>query len=222
MLLNDYQREASGTAIYPGRMSPHGLMYCALKMNGEAGELADHIVIAKVQEGFLPGAIGLRPERLSLIIKEVGDVMWYLAAMADELETDLNFIFGGEPIIFENNILAIDTEALVLNAVVGQIAEQIGKAMRDDGYGMPASYPRGVLRQSDTPVVTYGDAGPVQMHLTVDRRSKILTHMREAMQSLKNICAEMDITIQLAMDINIRKLAARKAKGTLSGSGDNR
>lgn len=217
MLLNDYQREASGTAIYPGRMSPHGMMYCALKMNGEAGELADHIVIAKVSEGFKPGSVGLRPDRLSLIIKEVGDVMWYLAAMADELETDLKFIFGGEPIIIEDGVLALDTEALVLNAVVGQIAEQLGKAMRDDGYGMPDGYVPGALRVGEA-----GNGKPVTRHLTVERRSTILKHMRDAMKSLLFICAEMDIPLQLALEINIKKLAARKAKGTLSGSGDNR
>jgi len=217
MLLNDYQRQASGTAIYPGRLSPHGMMYCALKMNGEAGELADHIVIAKVAEGFKPGEIGLRPDRLHLIVKEVGDVMWYLAAMADELETDLNFIYGGEPLVIENNILAIDTEALVLNAVVGQIAEQLGKAMRDDGYGMPPSFKPGALREGDA-----GNGKPVMTMLTVERRSKILGLMKDAIQSLKCICGELDIQLQHAMDANIRKLAARKAKGTLSGSGDNR
>lgn len=221
MLLNDYQRQASGTAIYPGRLSPHGMMYCALKMNGEAGELADHLYTAMAVEGFKPKKVGLRPDRLELIIKEVGDVAWYLAAMADEMETDLRFIYGGEPIILEEGTGRLDLEALKLNAVVGQIAEQLGKAMRDDGYGMPADYPKGVLRQTEaTPYRK--DIGPIQMFLTVERRSTILGHMRGAMQSLLFICAELDIPLQLALEINIKKLAARKAKGTLSGSGDNR
>lgn len=198
MLLNEYQRQASGTAIYPGRMSPHGLMYCALKMNGEAGELADHLYVAATVEGFLPRQIGLRPDRRELIVKEVGDVMWYLAAMADELETDLRFVFGGEPIVLHEGTGRLDLETLKLNGIVGQIAEQIGKAMRDDSYGM------------------------LNTAFTFDRRVKILSQMRLAMLSLLFICGELGISLQDAMEINIKKLAARQAKGTLSGSGDNR
>jgi len=41
--MDEYQIIASGSAIYPGRGTPLGLAYCALKLNGEAGELAEHV-----------------------------------------------------------------------------------------------------------------------------------------------------------------------------------
>lgn len=216
MKLNDYQREASGTAIYPGRLSPHGMMYCALKMNGEAGELAEHLLLALNSEGFVPGHLGMRPDRMALIVKEVGDVMWYLAAMCDELETDLRFIYGAE-VHVPKGIYHLDREIIRLNAEVGQIAEQIGKAMRDDGYGMPAGYVPGALREGDP-----GNGRSAQADFTGPRRSKIMNHMRNAAHCLAFICHDLGISLEHAMEINIRKLAARKAKGTLSGSGDNR
>lgn len=40
MDLNEYQSRTQDTAVYPGQGSPMGLIYCALKMNGEAGESA--------------------------------------------------------------------------------------------------------------------------------------------------------------------------------------
>jgi NTP pyrophosphatase (non-canonical NTP hydrolase) len=217
MNLNAYQREASGTAIYPGRMSPHGMMYCALKMNGEAGELADHVHTAFMTENYEPRHFGLRPGRVELIVKEIGDVMWYLAAMADELETDLYSIFGREPVIVVKGTGNIDREALKLNAIVGQIAEQLGKAMRDDGYGMPLDFVPGQLRVGDA-----GNGSVSSLTLTADRRGKIIRHMHEAIESLMFISNDLSFSLQMAMEINIKKLAARKAKGTLSGSGDNR
>jgi len=217
MKLNDYQREASGTAIYPGRMSPHGMMYCALKMNGESSELLDHVYDAVTIEKFKPGEVGLRPDRLHLIVKEVGDVAWYLAAMADELQTSLHAIYGGEPILVEDGAGTLALNAMKLDSFVGQIAEQLGKAMRDDGYGMEFDYKPGALRVGEK-----GNGKFASDSLTDQRRAVIIENMHGAMNSLVLICGELDTSLQLALEINIKKLAARKAKGTLSGSGDNR
>ena len=41
--LDAYQAAATKTAIYPGQGTPLGLAYCALKLNGEAGEFAEHV-----------------------------------------------------------------------------------------------------------------------------------------------------------------------------------
>ena len=87
--LDFYQEIATRSAVYPGRNSPLGLMYCSLKLNGEAGELAEHVgkamrdddlvslnvsqsdhegVGTVVDANLLPGT-GLTPERKALIIK---------------------------------------------------------------------------------------------------------------------------------------------------------
>lgn len=97
--LERYQEIATKSAIYPGRGTPLGLAYVALKMNGEAGEFAEHVGKAmrddKLIEGVGTGdafAAGqpLTPERRQLLIKEIGDVLWYLSAACNELAISLS------------------------------------------------------------------------------------------------------------------------------------
>jgi NTP pyrophosphatase (non-canonical NTP hydrolase) len=51
-------------------------MYCAGKLNGEAGEVAEVVF-----KGFREGGIG--PEQVQKLEKELGDVLWYIARLAD-------------------------------------------------------------------------------------------------------------------------------------------
>lgn len=104
MTFEDYEKAAVSTAIYPGQGGAVGLMYVALKMNGEAGELAEHVGKAMRDDGLVsdPGLTDkvilgqqLTDERRELLIKECGDVLWYLAAAARELDTDLGTIAQG-------------------------------------------------------------------------------------------------------------------------------
>lgn len=104
--LANYQQLATRTAIYPGQGTPIGLAYCALKLNGEAGELAEHVgkamrddMLMEVVTDYDNDGIGpmlvstnmndLTPERKSLLIKEVGDVLWYASAICNELGISL-------------------------------------------------------------------------------------------------------------------------------------
>jgi NTP pyrophosphatase (non-canonical NTP hydrolase) len=103
--LDEYQRIATKTAIYPGNDTPLGLMYVALKMNGEAGEFAEHVGKAFRDDGLVDRASedseeqtmrptffcnGLTPEREEALLKEVGDVLWYLSAACNELGVSLS------------------------------------------------------------------------------------------------------------------------------------
>ena len=100
--LNLYQRLATGTAIYPEQGSPLGLIYVALKGAGEAGEFAEHVGKAMRDDGFAGDetpcqdmelqsrAHQLTPERRALLIKEIGDELWYLAAKCNELDITLS------------------------------------------------------------------------------------------------------------------------------------
>ncbi|AJD83142.1 MazG family pyrophosphatase [Paracoccus phage vB_PmaS-R3] len=94
--LSAYQRAATKSAFYPGQRSAFGLMYVALKLNGEAGELAEHVGKALRDDRlvtFTPQGRGnpesLTEERRALVVKEVGDVLWYLSAACNELGVDL-------------------------------------------------------------------------------------------------------------------------------------
>lgn len=94
----NYQRIATKSAIYPGQGTPLGLDYCALKLNGEAGELAEHVGKAMRDDGLIQidflsqnrenatvHFAPLTPARKTAMIKEVGDVLWYLSAICNEL-----------------------------------------------------------------------------------------------------------------------------------------
>lgn len=87
--MNSYQTAATKSAIYPGQSTALGLAYVALKMNGEAGEFAEHVGKA-MRDDALMDVGELLDERRTALIKEVGDVLWYLAAACNELGISLS------------------------------------------------------------------------------------------------------------------------------------
>lgn len=105
-LMDLYQEIATKTAIYPGTGTPLGLAYVALKMDVEAGEFAEHTGKAMRDDGFIeldPTILerpeirmvqfnGLTPERKEALLKEAGDVLWYLSAACNELGTTLSAV----------------------------------------------------------------------------------------------------------------------------------
>lgn len=84
--LDAYQNEAVKTAIYPGKGSITGLVYCALGL-GEAGELQ-----GKVKKIMRDDDMILTEEKRDAIAEELGDVLWYVANMASELGYTLEVI----------------------------------------------------------------------------------------------------------------------------------
>lgn len=100
MDLRDYQLAAEETAIYGESVdtimeevdhayirSMLALHYPALKLNGEAGELAEEIAKAIRDDN---GAITAGRE--AAIRKELGDVLWYCAAIATEMGWNLSYV----------------------------------------------------------------------------------------------------------------------------------
>lgn len=85
----EYQRISTKSALYPGQGEALGLMYVALKLNGEAGELAEHVGKALRDDGYSFTNPELTAERKNLIIKEIGDCLWYLSAICNELDYKL-------------------------------------------------------------------------------------------------------------------------------------
>lgn len=78
--LDEYQRKAMNTAIYPDPGLPVGLYYTALGLAGEAGEVANKVKkVIRDNGGVLDG------QRRLAISREVGGVLWYCAALANEL-----------------------------------------------------------------------------------------------------------------------------------------
>lgn len=78
---DDYQERAAQTAFYDVDVLP-GLAYTTLGLAGEAGEVAE-----KVKKLYRDGG---SPEGFEDLVKELGDVLWYLAMVAEELDVDLS------------------------------------------------------------------------------------------------------------------------------------
>ena len=90
MDMNDYQDQAARTAVYP---SEHALAYLALGLVGEAGEVANKI--KKILRGDYDDDPVMAELVLAGVTKELGDVLWYTAMLATELDTDLRGIALG-------------------------------------------------------------------------------------------------------------------------------
>jgi len=89
LTLNAYQGAARSTALYPP-----GLIYPTLKLCGEAGEFSEKV--GKIIRDF-PAArkdfiIDLTDAQRMALRAELGDVLWYAAALAHELGTTLGEI----------------------------------------------------------------------------------------------------------------------------------
>lgn len=88
MTPNEYQRWTRETAVYPSKEKGNAtaVTYCTLGVVGEAGEIAN--MWKKVlRRGYITASEseGIR----AAIIDELGDVMWYVARLADEMHVPL-------------------------------------------------------------------------------------------------------------------------------------
>lgn len=85
MTLNDYQNEASKTALYPRRGT--NLAYTVLGLCGESGEIAEKLKkLDRDRGGAMDDAW---KEEMK---KELGDVLWYISQAAFELGFDLEAV----------------------------------------------------------------------------------------------------------------------------------
>lgn len=78
---DEYQEAAVRTAVYPENAA---MFYTALGLAGEAGEVANQVKKILRDDGFI-----LTDARRIKIRKEIGGVMWYVAALCTEI--GLNF-----------------------------------------------------------------------------------------------------------------------------------
>ncbi len=79
MTFDEYQKLARSTAIYP---VDRAIVYPALGLTGEAGEVAE-----KVKKWIRDGSLDKDG-----IAKELGDVLWYIAALAGDLNINMDEI----------------------------------------------------------------------------------------------------------------------------------
>ena len=89
MTFNEYQNEAAQTAVYSNNSK---IIYPALGLSNEAGE-----VLGKIKKVLRDNNGVYSPASVVEIGKEIGDVLWYIAALSRDLGLDMNAIA-------ENNI----------------------------------------------------------------------------------------------------------------------
>ena len=82
MNFSDYQAQAVKTAIYK-----HEIIYPALGLANEAGE-----VLGKIKKVLRDNDGDFTPEMSKAISDEIGDVLWYIAALSRDLGVPLEQI----------------------------------------------------------------------------------------------------------------------------------
>jgi NTP pyrophosphatase (non-canonical NTP hydrolase) len=82
MNINDYQDQAVKTAIYK-----HEVIYPALGLANEAGE-----VLGKIKKVLRDNDGDFTPEKRQEIGAEMGDVLWYIAALSRDLDLSMSDI----------------------------------------------------------------------------------------------------------------------------------
>jgi NTP pyrophosphatase (non-canonical NTP hydrolase) len=175
---NEYQVGAIATAIYP---HTHKLVYPALGLCGEVGEL----ICALIREH--------QDYTKSDIKKETGDVLWYVANVANDMDALLCEIMARED--FQEYMGPWDVDEvgneLAINA--GMVAESVKKAIRDN-----------------------------EGRLTKERRETIMRDLRWVVTWLERSCSNYDFTLEDCALLNLDKLRSRAERDVLKGEGDNR
>jgi len=82
MEFEEYKKKAWETAIYPNK--GNNFIYPALGLGGESGE-----VLEKIKKIIRDDGGKISEEKKQELKKEMGDVLWYLAALTTEF--NLNF-----------------------------------------------------------------------------------------------------------------------------------
>ena len=84
MTFDKYQKQSRKTAIYPQNNKMLSLLYLTAGLAGESGEVAE-----KMKKILRDDNSKITFQKKQEIKKELGDVLWYVAQFATEL--DLNF-----------------------------------------------------------------------------------------------------------------------------------
>jgi hypothetical protein len=185
----EYQKIAQLTAMYPGK--GENILYPALGLCGEASELYEKYCEWPIWLSTKtdPAPIEQNPEEVSLILKECGDWLWYMADIATELNVGM---WRGWHRCTIQPTKSFSENILELCYYSGRVAEEAKKQLRDDK----------------------------KIH-----RDLIIESLYSGLDIIKLVAngyTKSEIGIYVVAHMNNEKLLARRANGTIQGSGDNR
>jgi hypothetical protein len=175
--LNEYQTGAVNLAIYPGT-----LVYPTLGLCGEVGEL-----IAAVSVNLKMGG------NLDNVKKEIGDVLWYVANVAEDMDTLFSEVMGRKNFEEGTEGWYVDKAINELPIQAGIVAENMKKAIRDND----------------------GD-------VSYNRGHNILEALRLLVTWLERLCSCYGSTLEECARLNLDKLRSRTERGVIKGDGDHR
>jgi NTP pyrophosphatase (non-canonical NTP hydrolase) len=146
MPLSDYQvrqqRKGDPTAIYPGQGTSRGLIYCGLGL-GELGEAQ-----GKAKKILRDDSGRLTPERRAALLDELGDSLWYVAAICNELELSLEEIASKAIGITNNDDLYM--LMLEIGGVIGNMQRSIAAYARNTDAWMRRAHVVEIRRHIQT------------------------------------------------------------------------
>lgn len=84
MNFNEYQDFVRSMKRYPEEFA---IVYPALGLVGEAGEISEKVKkwLRDDKQYFVDGIRSMNEDRRDAILKELGDPLWYIASLADDL-----------------------------------------------------------------------------------------------------------------------------------------
>lgn len=183
MTYKDYkQRALSLPMFYPN--VGNNYQYTLFGLTGEFGELCE-----KIQFYF---NCGMPKNVVEYISKEIGDVVWYIAASDMELKLDLSLDDRNEFLSFDKVALSFQINYYLLCCIteIGKINETIKKAIRDKN---------GIIDNNT-----------------------IKLNFKNLYINLTCLAYLFSLNINQIMQENLDKLNDRNNRGKLRGSGDNR
>lgn len=193
MKMNDYQDAALATAFYPKPVRTP--LYPAIGLAGECGELGN--VIATRDR------VGSGAKLHDRLVAEAGDCLWYLANLAHDFEVRFSSWLSPDDSTLDDTFAAFsygqgsvsrpEDAFIYFSASVGSLCENVKKTLRDD---------------ADL--------------ITELRRSSVRPLIRQALSDLATVLAAFGLTLDEAAQKNLAKLADRKKRDVLKGSGDDR
>lgn len=194
MLFDEYQKIATDTALYPNILIGISIyheaqakwVYPVLGLGGELGELAQEL-----WEDIIVS---------DNIIKEVGDVIWYISAICSEMNILMSDVTGCSNFTtFQDRVLYSERQPILKDLLleafieIGIINENAKKSIRDS---------KGII--------------------SLERVQTIKTSLGRILAILAIICKRQGLNFDAVAQTNLDKLATRKANGTISGSGNDR
>lgn len=177
----EYEKLAITTKIYKDEVA---LMYVTLGLCGEVSEM--------VEKGGEVRLFGSNPKSKEEFLKEVGDVLWYMAAIRQEFNLTSSIDF---PEYDPTHLQLLELDKLLNSAVIlsGAIAEQMKKALRDND---------GIIDSV--------------------REAKIQDKWETLFKVIDGIANFVSVPLPVIAQQNIDKLASRQKRNVIKGSGDNR